>query len=163
MTDLETRDQVALAQRIAFEAHEGQVDKLGEPYIDHPRRVAERLQDPVEQAAGWLHDVLEDNQAWTANLLRKEGIDTEVIEAVQLLTRSEDVSPDDYCARIKADPVALAVKLADLADNLDPVRRARIEPAKRRELGLKYVHALEALDAPVPESLRAELEPGGTQ
>lgn len=54
------------AERIAREAHEGQFDKAGRPYVEHPARVAAwaaRLDPDAPSAvieAAWLHDVLED-------------------------------------------------------------------------------------------------------
>jgi hypothetical protein len=137
-------EQVELARRIATEAHAGQLDKAGRPYIDHPRRVADRLEDLQAQAVAWLHDVLEDT-ALTADDLRSRGVDDVVIHGVRLLTRTD--GDDDYLARIAADPPARAVKLADIADNTDPVRTALLDPETRARLAAKYDHARRALGA----------------
>lgn len=137
-------DQVELARRIATRAHAGQTDKAGRPYIDHPRRVAARVNDLREQAAAWLHDVIEDTTVTAARLL-EEGIDDDVVSAVELLTRIGDDA--DYYARIAADPIAREVKLADIADNTDPVRTALLDPATRDRLASKYDHARRALGA----------------
>lgn len=149
--------QVEIARRITRDAHAGQLDKIGEPYVEHPRRVAGRLQDPVEQTVAWLHDVLEDT-VWTVDDLAAAGIEEEVLDAVQLLTRRPHISHDEYYARIKGSPVARAVKLADIADNLGPARRSRLDSELRWIFGLKYAEALEALGAPVRDALRIELE-----
>lgn len=74
-------EQVELARQIATTAHAGQTDKAGRPYIDHPRRVASRLVDLQEQAAAWLHDVIEDTGVTAVDLL-KAGIDDAVVQAV---------------------------------------------------------------------------------
>lgn len=137
-------EQVELARQIATEAHAGQVDKAGRPYIDHPRRVAERVEDLQAQAVAWLHDVLEDTTR-TAEDLRAAGVDDEVVAAVQLLTRTD--GDDAYYARIAVDPLAREVKLADIADNTDPVRTALLDPATRDRLAEKYDHARRALGA----------------
>ena len=52
---------VALAEEIAREAHFGAVDKAGKPYIEHPERVAGRLEHPRLKVIAWLHDVVEDS------------------------------------------------------------------------------------------------------
>lgn len=144
--------QVALARSIAERAHAGQVDKLGEPYIGHPQRVAESLTDPSEQAAAWLHDVVEDCGI-TAESLLEQGVNADVVAAVELLTRRDDVPSDRYYERIAADPIARPVKLADIGDNLQPWRTERLDPGTRARLARRYAHALEALGAPVPDGL----------
>lgn len=150
-----TEDMVQLAQTIAAAAHTGQVDKAGAPYITHPERVAKRLDgDLSAQAAAWLHDVVEDTGTPAATLeqlesrldeLRAKGIPPEVVRAVGALTRLVDEDPDSYYARVAADPVALKVKRADLADNSDPQRLAALDEATRRRLQAKYAHAQETL------------------
>lgn len=137
-------EQVALARRIATEAHAGQVDKLGVDYIEHPRRVAARLDRFEEQAVAWLHDVLEDTDV-TADDLLAAGVDPAVVDAVVLLTRTGSTEPTAYYADIAADPLARAVKLADIADNTDPDRTARLEPRERERLAEKYRRARLAL------------------
>ncbi len=132
---------VHAAEQLARAAHAGQVDKAGCPYAAHPARVAARLSDdPVAAAAGWLHDVVEDTGVTAADLLA-QGFPREVTEVVQLLTRDDAVSADDYYRAIRAHPVALRVKLADLDDNSDPNRLAELEPALRERLETKYAHA----------------------
>ena len=103
---------------IAAEAHMGQVDKAGAPYILHPLRVMLRVQTPAERIAAVLHDVVEDT-AWTLEELAAEGFEPEVLAAVDALTRREGESYEAFVARAGADPVARVVKLADLAENMD--------------------------------------------
>ncbi len=147
--DVDAAAQVALAKGIAFAAHRGQLDQIGAEYIDHPGRVAERfdpLTEPVLVAAAWLHDVLEDTAVTAQNLL-EAGVQPEVVEIVQLLTRTPDVSDDAYYARIGRHPVARRVKLADLDDNTAPWRVRRLEYDTQVRLAEKYRHAREALTA----------------
>lgn len=136
----------AAARAIAYVAHRGQVDKAGAVYIDHPRRVAERLTDPSQVAAAWLHDVIEDCGI-TAGDLRDAGIPDHVVEAVVLLTRTDGQPSEDYYAGIRANPVALAVKLADIADNTDEDRLRQLPPETQERLRRKYAAALAALRA----------------
>ena len=139
--------QVSLAKGIAFIAHRGRLDRSGAPYIDHPGRIAERF-DPVtetvEAAAAWLHDVLEDT-AITAQELFEAGVMPQIVEVVQLLTRTPEVSPDDYYARIRRDPVARRVKLADIDDNTARWRLRRLDYDMQLRMVEKYRSARQAL------------------
>jgi (p)ppGpp synthase/HD superfamily hydrolase len=141
--------QVSAARAVATIAHRGQTDKTGADYITHPARVAARLSGPAEVAAAWLHDTIEDCGISGEDLL-KAGISEEVVAAVVLLTRTPDIDADDYYRAIRSSPVALAVKLADIADNTDPerVRALRAtDPGKAGRLAGRYAHALEILRA----------------
>ena len=135
---------VAAAESIATIAHQGQVDKLGADYIDHPRRVSENFTDPLARATAWLHDVLEDTDISPSDLLAA-GIPGGVVEAVHLLTRTDEVSDSAYYAAIRANPIALAVKRADIADNLAGWRVAQLASGDRERLADKYAGALAAL------------------
>lgn len=142
-------DQVDRARLIALIAHAGQTDKLGADYIDHPRRIAESLTDPTEQAVAWLHDVLEDTPV-TAAHLRAAGVAANAIDAVELLTRRPGVTPEDYYEAIRRDSIARAVKLADIADNtlswrVDQLRA--LDPDVASRLTEKYAKARRALGA----------------
>ncbi len=132
----------ARAETIARAAHAGQVDKTGAPYIDHPRRVAARVEADEAQAVAWLHDVVEDTTVTLDELA--EQFPASVVEAVDVLTR-RDGDGDGYYVRVRANPLALVVKLADIADNTDPARQAALDAATRQRLGLKYAHAREML------------------
>lgn len=136
--------QVAAAEAIAVIAHRGQTDRIGVAYIEHPRRVAARLSDPREVAAAWLHDVIEDCNISAQDLL-DAGISQDVVDAVVLLTRTGDVTKDDYYEAIRKNPIALAVKLADIADNTDKTRTSQLEPDERERLANRYRGALEVL------------------
>lgn len=140
-------EQTTLAMRIAYKAHHGQIDKSGVPYIFHPYHLAEQMTDEVSCCAALLHDVIEDTDVTTEQLL-DEGISPEVVEAVKLLTRyDKDEDYFEYVRRLKANPVAAAVKRADLIHNSDkgrlPQGKLPEKVVKRME---KYRRALEILD-----------------
>lgn len=132
---------VRIAENIARINHAGQVDKSGIDYITHPERVAagvaQRGGNTEAIAAAWLHDVLEDCDVSAAELALA-GIPATVIEAVQAVTKIDGESLQDYCARIAANPTALAVKRADLADNTDAARTALLPAEMRERLAAKY-------------------------
>ncbi|HWO62570.1 MAG TPA: HD domain-containing protein [Umezawaea sp.] len=134
-------DAVNLARR----AHEGQIDKSGNPYIDHPLRVMTRVDGEAEQMAAVLHDVVEDTTV-TLDELADLECPAVVVRAVEALTHFPDEPQSAYLARVAADPIALVVKRADISDNLSPDRTALLEPAERERLREKYETALRLLD-----------------
>lgn len=110
------------AIEIAIEAHHGQVDKAGNDYIGHPLRVMAAGKTTEEKIVGVLHDVIEDTD-WTFERLTAEGFSDEVVDALRCVTKlSEDEPYDMFIARVKTNPLAVAVKLNDLSDNMD-IRR----------------------------------------
>jgi (p)ppGpp synthase/HD superfamily hydrolase len=106
------------AIEIAAREHAGQVDKAGEPYVFHPLRIMFRVKAPTERMAALLHDVIEDTPV-TLDDLRNEGFAKEVIEAVEALTKRPGESRIEAARRAAQNPIALVVKLADVADNMD--------------------------------------------
>jgi (p)ppGpp synthase/HD superfamily hydrolase len=142
----ELTPEVAAAKAIATVAHRNQTDKIGVAYIEHPRRVAAGLavKDPQHVAVAWLHDVIEDYGV-TASDLIAAGISQEVVDAVVLLTRTRENKGDGYYTAIRNNPIALAVKLADIKDNTDPARTARLDADIRARLSDKYERALQLL------------------
>lgn len=113
------------ALRFAYEAHHGQLDYNGIPYIFHPLHLAEQMQEEISCCAALLHDVVEDT-AVTMETLREE-FPPEVTEVVALLTHDDSAENDngnyfDYIRAIKAHPIACKVKLADIAHNSDQTR-----------------------------------------
>jgi hypothetical protein len=136
--------QSELAWRLAMEAHAGQLDKVGQPYIGHPGRVAvavvsEGHSDEVE-AVAWLHDVVEDCPV-TLDDLRMHGFTEEVVEAVDAISKRRGERLETYYERVKANPIALVVKQHDVADNADPARLALVAPDTRDRLRAKYERA----------------------
>ena len=112
-----------LAHSIARRAHSGQTRRDGTPYIVHPERVAVRLirrwREVTDEilAAAYLHNVLEDTSE-SPDSLRAAGIPDRVIQIVETLTRRDGVSYEEYLARIREYPLATAVKVEDMLDNL---------------------------------------------
>ena len=129
---------VRRAQALAVDAHHGQVDKAGLPYIEHPTRVVGHLEKPAAEEAtvAWLHDVVEDTSVTLKDIENDFG--SRVAEAVDAITCRPNESKPDYYARVKLNPIALTVKAADLADNTDPRRLQLLKPAKRAQLEAKY-------------------------
>ena len=103
---------------LAAEAHAGQRDKAGEPYILHPLRVMLAVNTPEEQMTGVLHDVVEDTSI-TLDRLRAEGFPETVVEAVDALTRRDGEDYFDFARRAGSNLISRPVKLADLRDNLN--------------------------------------------
>ena len=114
-------DQTRKAMQIAYRAHHGQTDKSGVPYLYHPIHLAEQMNDELTVTAALLHDVLEDSPM-TAAELRAAGISPQAVDAVVLLTRQAEMPYLDYVERIRSNPIARAVKCADLRHNCDPSR-----------------------------------------
>lgn len=110
------------AMQVAYAAHHGQLDRCGAPYVFHPFHLAEQMTDEATTCAALLHDVVEDTDMTLDDLAR--DFPPEVVEAVRLLTHTEDVDYFDYVRAIRGNPIATAVKLADLAHNSDPARAA---------------------------------------
>ena len=151
--------KVQLAKEVAELAHQGQVDKLGKNYIDHPLRVHRNLltndefkaldrqaQEDCEVAA-LLHDVIEDSGENGSQRFEKEdlltlGFTPRSIELVDLLTRKPDVPKDDYYRAINANKLARLVKWADIADNLNKYRVEELEIEEGERLAGRYQHAL---------------------
>lgn len=112
------------AIEIAAKSHSGQIDKAGQPYVLHPLRLMLAVRTPQERMVAVLHDVVEDTTV-TITDLEREGFSPEVIAAVQALTKLPGESRVAAAHRAAANPIARAVKLADVTDNMDLSRIAR--------------------------------------
>jgi (p)ppGpp synthase/HD superfamily hydrolase len=135
------------AMKLAYDAHHGQVDHGGIPYIFHPIHLAEQMTDEVETCVALLHDVVEDT-AVTLEDLQKE-FPPEIAEPVRLLTHTDSVDYFDYVRALKESDVARRVKLADLRHNSDETRLADVPMTeeKRAFWKAKYQRAREILEA----------------
>jgi len=132
------------AIEIAVEAHEGQIDKGGNPYILHPLRVMMSVDGELEKIVAVLHDVVEDSN-WTFEALLAEGFSIEVIEALKSVTKeSEDEDYDLFIQRAMQNPIGRKVKIADLRDNLDVTRISDITDTDVKRIN-KYKKALKIL------------------
>ncbi|MBP3661324.1 MAG: bifunctional (p)ppGpp synthetase/guanosine-3',5'-bis(diphosphate) 3'-pyrophosphohydrolase [Oscillospiraceae bacterium] len=134
-------DLTIKAMNLAYNAHHGQFDKGGVPYVFHPIHLAEEMDDEVSTCVALLHDTVEDTAVTLEELA--EIFPREIVEAVDLLTHRDGVEYFDYVRSIRANPVAVKVKLADLRHNGDPKRISNQGNAeKRRE---KYAKAWKIL------------------
>jgi (p)ppGpp synthase/HD superfamily hydrolase len=113
---------------IASTAHQGQMDKAGEPYILHPLRVMFTRRTETERICAVLHDVIEDTNI-TLDYLKNEGFSEDILSALDALTRRENETYDEFIDRILRNKIACYVKLADLSDNMDLTRIAN--PTKK--------------------------------
>lgn len=104
---------------IAFQAHYGQVDKAGEPYIKHPLAVADKMTTEASTCAALLHDVLEDAPSDKYISKVEKSMPPDVVEAVKLLTRDKTIGYMDYIKKLADNPIAREVKIADLEHNMD--------------------------------------------
>ena len=134
------------AIQCAVKAHAGQKDKAGAPYILHPLRIMMKMDSQAGMIAAMLHDVVEDSSVTLADL-RAEGFSDEVIAAVDHLTRREGEAYEIFINRLRHNPLAVKVKLADLEDNMD-IRRIENVTERDIERIQKYQAAWEILSAP---------------
>ncbi|MFC8685940.1 HD domain-containing protein [Brevibacillus porteri] len=103
---------------IATQAHSGQTDKGGNPYILHPLRIMLKMPTVKTMIVAVLHDAIEDTEV-TSEQLRNEGFSEEIVEAVIALTRNDNETYMEFVRRAKQNPIARIVKLGDLEDNSD--------------------------------------------
>ena len=113
------------AIKIAVNAHHGQLDKGGSPYILHPLKVMHYLHSEDEElmCIAVLHDVIEDTTV-TYQELQNEGMSERVIDAIKLLTKQRGQTFDEYKIAIKSNFDSIRVKMADLRHNSD-IRRLK--------------------------------------
>ncbi|CAN7548617.1 HD domain-containing protein [Pseudomonas sp. LjRoot277] len=109
---------------IAATAHEGQVDKGGNPYILHPLKVMLRVTTLEERIVAVLHDVVEDSGI-SLDDLRKEGFSEAVLTAIESVTKVAGESYEAFVERAAQNPIGRVVKLADLEENSDLSRIAQ--------------------------------------
>lgn len=129
--------------KLAYAAHHGQVDKGGIPYIFHPYHLAEQMQDEYTTCVALLHDIVEDTDVTPEELAKT--FPTEVVDAVVLMTHKKGEPYLDYVARIKDNPIARAVKLADLKHNSDETRLENADQETLAHYRAKYHQAFEIL------------------
>ena len=115
---MESIDLLEKAIKIAIDAHHGQKDKSGNPYIFHPLEVMRNVSSINAKIVAILHDVVEDTSI-TLEDLQKEGFSEEVLQALKLLTHDKSTPYMDYINSLKNNPLAKEVKIADLRHNMD--------------------------------------------
>jgi (p)ppGpp synthase/HD superfamily hydrolase len=115
---------------LAVQAHAGQRDKAGAPYILHPLRLMIRLgieATEEEQMAAVLHDVVEDTP-YKLPELRQFGCPEPVLAALDCLTRRKDETYEAFIDRLLPNAIARRVKRVDLEDNMDVRRLTQVTP-----------------------------------
>ena len=133
-------DQTKKAIKLMFKAHKDQTDKSGLPYVFHPFHLAEQMKDEATTVTALLHDVVEDTD-YTIENIETMGFGRDVCDALRFLTHDISVPYMDYVRRIKENPIAAAVKIADLRHNSDLSRLDVITDADR-ERAKKYREAI---------------------
>ncbi|MFI2028853.1 HD domain-containing protein [Streptomyces buecherae] len=145
-------------EALAREAHAGQTDKAGIPYVEHLAAVAhgvrERGGDDEQIAAAWLHDAIEDD-VLSRDWLATAPLTPHTKELVDAMTKREDEPLEAYAARLRATPGAVLIKAADVAHNADPARLARLDPETRERLSAKYARTRQLLGLPDTEDRSA--------
>lgn len=134
-----------IALKLCFEAHKDQIDKSGMPYVFHPFHLAEQMTDEKTTVVALLHDVIEDTE-YTLDDLKNMGFSEDILSAIALMTHDDSVPYMEYVAQIKADPIAKAVKLADLRHNSDLSRLDKVT-SYDLERAEKYKKAIELLES----------------
>ena len=132
------------ALALCFEAHKDQKDKSGLPYVFHPFHLAEQMEDEDTTIVALLHDVIEDTE-YTIEDLQKAGFTQNVISAIALMTHNPQMPYMEYVRAIKSNPIARAVKLADLRHNSD-MTRLDIITQRDEERAQKYLDAIVVLE-----------------
>jgi (p)ppGpp synthase/HD superfamily hydrolase len=132
---------------IAVEAHTGQFDKAGAPYVLHPVRMMFAMTHADDKIVAVLHDVVEDAEGWTFHRLEAEGFSADVLGGLRSVTKLHpDEDYDDFIARAMANPIGCRVKLADLRDNCNLTRIKELGPNDFKRLA-KYHRALGRIEA----------------
>ena len=131
------------AMKLSFEAHKDQVDKSGLPYIFHPFHLAEQMKSEETVIVALLHDVVEDTE-YTLQDIAGMGFSQQVLDALAMMTHDKAVPYMDYVERLKENPIAKTVKLADLRHNSD---LSRLDTVDKKALARieKYKQAIAKL------------------
>lgn len=153
MTAKIEEDFIYFAKMVANRAHEGQVDKLGVPYIEHVEAVARMVQDewPEDGAefkphgiiVAYLHDVVEDTVVTLEGIARY--FPKSIVAAVDAITKRDNETRDNYYRRVRSNYIAKHVKRFDVRHNQSRVHLIE-DDATRERLMVKYLCAEIALD-----------------
>lgn len=133
-----------VAKSLAHNAHKFQRDKVGIPYIEHVRRVANKVSFWKEaEIVAWLHDVIEDHPEYDE--IVRDNMPEHIYNSVCLLDKNKSPTIDDYYENIKNDRAAFIVKLSDIADNSSEYRLFCLDHKTADRLRKKYEKAIEKL------------------
>lgn len=142
---MSNRTQLDIAKCIAADAHRGQTDDLGRPYLGHCERIARAMTSNRLKAVAYLHDVVEKSDRWSLERLAATGVAFDVVCAVDALTRRENEGENSYLCRVYENDLARQVKIEDLKDNLDEALQSGNSPEKYLA-GLAFIRE----EAPAP-------------
>ena len=135
---------LAKAVTIALEAHKDATDKAGMPYAGHVMRVMQAGRTNDEKIIGVLHDLVEDTH-WTFDMLLEEGFPPHIVDALRCVTKISDDEPyEEFIKRVKTNPLAVAIKINDLTDNMDIRRLSELTDKDVQRLR-KYLQAYRLL------------------
>ena len=144
-SNLETLLATAIA--IANQAHAGQLDKAGKPYISHPLTVMAQMDTLENKIVAVLHDAIEDSDLKIEDLV-KQGFPEFITNAIAAITKLEGEPYEDYILRVKSNAIARKVKIADLMHNMDISRIANPTEKDFQRLE-KYKKVLQELSGSV--------------
>lgn len=140
--EISKKDLLYKAIKIADKAHKGQTDKYGAPYIGHVMRVMNFGKTLDEKMVGVLHDVVEDCEGYDLEFLKNQGFPENIVFAIECLSKiNPEENYDDFIKRTEQSPLAIAVKLNDLRDNMDLTRFTRPISEKDWKRLNKYLKA----------------------
>ncbi len=146
---MSTTELLYKAIKIATKAHKKQTDKYNAPYLAHVFRVMDAGKTIDEKIVGVLHDVVEDHPEYSLEYLQSEGFPSHILFAVDCLSKRpiEQENYEMFIKRIEQSPLAIAVKINDLRDNMDLKRFTKaIEEHDLKRLN-KYLKAYQYLTA----------------
>jgi GTP diphosphokinase / guanosine-3',5'-bis(diphosphate) 3'-diphosphatase len=136
---------LVLAIAIANQAHAGQLDKAGKPYISHPLTVMAQMDTLESKIVAVLHDAIEDSELTIADLVR-QGFPEFITDAIASITKIDGELYKDYILRVKSNAIARKVKIADVTHNMDISRIANPTEKDFQRLE-KYKKVLQELNA----------------
>lgn len=137
---------------LATNAHGNQMNKDGTLYIFHPLRLMMKAKTENEQIVAILHDAVEDTELTLGAIKQaglaasEDGFDFEVIDAIHRLTKRDGQSYEEYLEGVAESPLATAVKLLDLYDNINLTRLATITEKDLERAG-KYHRSIRYLES----------------
>ena len=143
------QQQLENAIHLANQYHRGQKDKAGKPYILHPLWVMDRVNSIEAKIVAVLHDTLEDTSLTKDDLIAHE-FNEDIVNAIELLTKSKNQSYESYIENISKNKLATEVKMADLLHNMDLTRLKNIT-FKDLTRSQKYMKAYSQLETSLRE------------
>jgi (p)ppGpp synthase/HD superfamily hydrolase len=135
----ELNKMLSTAISLAVEAHEGQFDRGGTPYILHALKVMHytKSEDIEVKCIAVLHDAIEDNKKMTYQRFREAGLSERVLDGIRCMTRVPGETEDEYQNRVTSNKDSILVKMADLRHNSD-IRRLKDVREKDFQRMAKY-------------------------